>query len=108
MKITKYIRNSAVYFVIVTALIIFFFPRETTFRYTFVEGKPWQYGLLTAPFDFPVYKSAEQLQAEQDSALQKFIPYFQFNPEIYKRQQERFNTDYAHYSKEHWNHAYKT
>ncbi|MDR2805154.1 MAG: HDIG domain-containing protein [Dysgonamonadaceae bacterium] len=107
MNVTKYIRNSIVYFVIVTTLIILLFPREGTFRYAFVEGKPWQYGLLTAPFDFPVYKSPEQLQAEQDSVLQQFVPYFRFNPKIYTLQHEQFNTAYTHYSKEYWNDVYK-
>ncbi|MDR0541640.1 MAG: HDIG domain-containing protein [Dysgonamonadaceae bacterium] len=104
----RYIRNSIVYFVIVTALIFFLFPREGTFRYAFVEGKPWQYGLLTAPFDFPVYKSPEQLKAEQDSVIQQFVPYFQFHREIHLQQQERFNDAYTHYSKEYWNNAYKS
>jgi putative nucleotidyltransferase with HDIG domain len=89
-------------------LIILLFPREGTFRYAFTEGKPWQYGLLTAPFDFPVYKSPEQLKAEQDSVLKQFIPYFQFHQEMYVQQQERFNAACVHYPQEHWNAAYKS
>ncbi|MDR2683149.1 MAG: HDIG domain-containing protein [Dysgonamonadaceae bacterium] len=105
--VTKYIRNSIVYFAVITVLIIFLFPREGTFRYAFVEGKPWQYGLLTAPFDFPVYKAPEQLKAEQDSVLKQWIPYFRFHREIYARQQERFNAACTKYAREHWNAAYK-
>ena len=41
-------------FVGAVILTIYFFPREEKFRYHFQEGKPWKYGLLTAPFDFPV------------------------------------------------------
>ena len=35
-------------------------PREGKFRYQFYEGKPWRYGLLTAPSDFPIYKTDER------------------------------------------------
>jgi putative nucleotidyltransferase with HDIG domain len=107
MNINKYIKNNIVYFAIATILIVILFPREGKFRYSFLEGKPWKYGLLTAPFDFPIYKSAEQLKTEQDSLIRSFIPYFQFNKEEYTRQQERFNAAYTHYSQEHWNAEYK-
>jgi len=107
MKTTKHIRNSVVYFIIATVLIVLLFPKGSAFRYVFVEGKPWQYGLLTAPFDFPIHKSPEQLKAEQDSVEQRFIPYFQSLSGVYTQQQGRFDADYAHYSREYWNVAYK-
>ncbi|MDR3253045.1 MAG: HDIG domain-containing protein [Tannerella sp.] len=66
--------------VLLTAfLIVFFAPREGKFRYQFHEGKPWQYGLLTAPHDFPVYKEASEIEAAKDSIRKKFEPYFRFN-----------------------------
>ncbi|MDR0835320.1 MAG: HDIG domain-containing protein [Tannerella sp.] len=68
--------------IFVTALIIaFFFPREGKFRYQFNEGKPWKYGLLTAPSDFPVYKDVSAIEAEKDSVRKNFEPYFRFNPD---------------------------
>ena len=45
------------FFVAALFLTIYFFPREEKFRYHFQEGKPWKYGLLTASFDFPIYKN---------------------------------------------------
>jgi putative nucleotidyltransferase with HDIG domain len=108
MKKTNYFRNNIVWFIVATTLIIFLFPREETFRYAFVEGKPWQYGLLTAPFDFPVHKSPEQLKAEQDSVLQQFIPYFQHKSDTYLRQQTLFNNTCTHHPPEHWNTIHKT
>ncbi|MDR3308781.1 MAG: HDIG domain-containing protein [Tannerella sp.] len=66
--------------VLLTAfLTVFFAPREGKFRYQFYEGKPWQYGLLTAPHDFPVYKEASEIEAAKDSIRKKFEPYFRFN-----------------------------
>jgi putative nucleotidyltransferase with HDIG domain len=107
MDIGKYIKNNIVYVALATIAIVILFPREGKFRYSFVQGKPWKYSFLDAPFDFPVYKPAEQLKAEQDSVTNHFIPYFQLQQEEYKRQQERFNADYVHYSTKHWNTEYK-
>lgn len=59
-RIQKFLSSTRVlqfvFFVAAVTLVTYFFPREGKFRYTFQEGKPWKYGLLTAPFDFPVYK----------------------------------------------------
>jgi putative nucleotidyltransferase with HDIG domain len=102
----RYVGKSLVYFVLITGLIVLLFPREGAFRYAFVEGKPWRYGLLTAPFDFPVYKSPEQLKIEQDSVMQQFAPYFRFDAEVEKRQTAKFEEAALHFS-EHWSVLYK-
>src|SRR5690554_2614006 len=69
-------------FIIAILFITYIFPRQSSFKYTFSEGRPWQYGLLTAPFDFPIYKPAEQLKAEQDSILEYYEPYFEVNEDV--------------------------
>ncbi len=80
-------------FIIAVLGITYFFPRQGSFKYNFNEGRPWQYGLLTAPFDFPVYKSAEQLKAEQDSILAFYEPYFVVDEEIQKNALAEFDAD---------------
>lgn len=65
-----------VLFLLSILLITYFYPRTQKFQYSFSEGRPWQYSLLTAPFDFPIFKSAEQYQAEQDSILVFYEPYY--------------------------------
>ncbi|MDR1259125.1 MAG: HDIG domain-containing protein [Tannerellaceae bacterium] len=67
---------TAALFVITSALIAYLFPREGKFRYQFYEGKPWRYELLTAPGDFPIYKTDEQIKADRDSVLREFEPYY--------------------------------
>ncbi|GHV12462.1 HDIG domain-containing protein [Bacteroidia bacterium] len=103
----KYFNNNIFWFVVVTLVLIAFFPRGQKFQYTFVEGKPWKYSLLTAPFDFPIYKLPEQLKAEQDSVSALILPYFQLNKAEYAQQQELFNAAYKQYPKTHWNAEYK-
>ena len=72
MKQKNYNIPTVVYFVVTALLIAYFFPREGKFRYQFYEGKPWRYGLLTAPSDFPIYKTDDEVKAEKDSVLRKF------------------------------------
>lgn len=82
-------------FVAATVIIVYFMPREGKFRYHFQEGKPWRYGLLTASFDFPVYKSDAQIANEQDSVLRRFQPYYTLDREIYNQQLSRLEKDYG-------------
>jgi putative nucleotidyltransferase with HDIG domain len=67
-------------------LIAYFFPKEGKFRYQYHEGKPWRYGLLTAPFDFPIYKTPEEAKHEQDSIMRFYKPYFRLNSDVEREQ----------------------
>jgi putative nucleotidyltransferase with HDIG domain len=80
-------------FVIAILIITYIFPRQGSFNYTFTEGRPWQYGLLTAPFDFPIYKPADQLKIEQDSILQFYEPYFVINESVKVNALANFDAD---------------
>ena len=74
MKLNNYHIPTAAYFIIAALFIAYFFPREGKFRYQFYEGKPWKYGLLTAPSDFPIYKTDEEIKIEKDSVLKALRP----------------------------------
>ncbi len=80
-------------FIVSILLITYLFPRQGSFKYSFNEGRPWQYGLLTAPYDFPIYKSAEQLQEEQDSILQYYEPYYNIDEQVQKNAIMDFDAD---------------
>lgn len=82
-----------VLFIASILLITYIFPRQGNFKYSFSEGRPWQYGLLTAPFDFPVYKPLDQLKSEQDSILQYYEPYFVIDNEVHKEALAEFDAD---------------
>ena len=57
------------------ALCIYLCPRYTdSFKYHFEVGQPWGYGLVTAEFDFPIYKTDAQLQQEYDQVLEEYTP----------------------------------
>lgn len=80
-------------FIIAILLVTYFFPRQGSFKYNFNEGRPWQYGLLTAPFDFPIYKPVDQLKIEQDSILEFYEPYFLFDEEVPTSALAEFDSD---------------
>ena len=69
--------------VLVTAsVIVWFMPRETQQKFKIELGKPWRYADLTAPFDFPIYKSEATLKAQCDSVLRDYEPYYVKNMEM--------------------------
>lgn len=99
---------SYVYFILVALIIIVLFPREGKFRYALNEGKPWQYGLITAPFDFPIFKSTEHLKREQDTILTNLRPYFQFDDAVSKAKIAHFDSIYQRdLVQQNWNSNYK-
>lgn len=63
-------------FVVTTFLIFKIFPQRTHFDKNYEVGKPWQYELLTAPFNFPIYKTDSEIKAEKDSIKRFFTPYY--------------------------------
>ena len=72
-------------FVLLAAILVLIFPRyNNAFRYHFEIGKPWGYSTLTADFDFPIYKSDDQLATEQQQRLSSFTPYFKYIPRVQK------------------------
>ena len=79
-------------FILSALLVIIAFPQRKRFQYSFQEGRPWQYvGQLNAEFDFPIYKSATQLQAERDSILRYHLPYFIFDENVQMRALDDFD-----------------
>lgn len=70
-------------FLITTLLILYLLPREGKFRYEFQRGRPWMHETLIAPFNFPIYKTDAELNAEQDSITAEFREYFQYNSRVY-------------------------
>ena len=80
-------------FLLATLITVAIFPRQGEFKYSFSEGRPWQYGLLTAPFDFPIYKPADQLKQEQDSILRYYEPYYTIDRNIATNAMAEFDAD---------------
>lgn len=78
--------------IVVVLLLVYFLPRETKFGYEYEQGRPWRYNSLIATFDFPVYKTPDEVQAERDSALSQFQPFYTEDVQIAQRQIAAFET----------------
>ena len=80
-------------FVVAALLIVQSFPREGRFRYSFYEGKPWRYGLMTAPYDFQIYKSEGEIKVETDSVMQGFKPYLRMDTAVSTLMQKKLQAE---------------
>jgi len=66
-------------FIVLAIVIVAIFPRySNTFRYHYEIGKPWGYSTLTAPFEFSVLKTDEQMAEDKEKLQSSFTPYFKY------------------------------
>ncbi|MBR5724662.1 MAG: HDIG domain-containing protein [Bacteroidales bacterium] len=66
-------------------LLVLLIPRSAKFSYDYRKGRTWKYETLYAQFDFPIYKTEEQLLSERGEASTEAIPYYKFSDEIVSR-----------------------
>lgn len=73
--IKKYWIQAAI-FAVATIVIVWLMPRTSTSTYIYEVNRPWNYKLLTAPFDIPVRMDSLSVKAACDSIDRTFIPVF--------------------------------
>lgn len=86
-------------FIVTVSIISYFMPKEGKFNYDFELDTPWKYGLLQASFDFPIHKSEQQIQKEQDSLLVLYQPYFDVEKNVEKNMLLKLREDYNQHLK---------
>ena len=69
-------------------------PRTVKFKYEYQKMKPWQYESLYAPFNFPIYKTAEEIKLEEDDYLKDSYPIFTYDNVITKQNREKMLADF--------------
>ncbi len=84
MKKNQYLRI-LVPFGIAFLLLVLLMPRSAKFAYDYRKGRAWKYETLYAQFDFPIYKTDEQMREERGNASTEAIPYYKFSDEITSR-----------------------
>ena len=67
-------------------LLVLLMPRSAKFAYDYRKGRTWKYETLYAQFDFPIYKTEEQMLAERGEASSEAIPYYKYSDDIVSRQ----------------------
>lgn len=91
----KQIALRTVFMIVVISLIAWFFPHNESFRYEYEVGKPWRYGRLTAPYDFPVYRSDSVVSQMQDSLMRLITPRFSYDASVADDVVRRLTADSA-------------
>jgi putative nucleotidyltransferase with HDIG domain len=82
------------FFLLAAVMIVESFPREGRFRYSFQEGKPWKYSLMTAPYDFQIYKAEDVVQRETDSVMRDFRPYLALDTVVAENSLKQLRSDF--------------
>lgn len=70
-SITKWL-----FFVIATLLIVYCLPKDNENHYVYETGRPWNYSLLTAPFDIPIHRDSTSIRQIIDSIDRNFEPIY--------------------------------
>jgi hypothetical protein len=70
-----------------------FFPSQNKFSYQFEIGKPWSYELITAAFDFPIYKNDHEIEKEKKLLLKNFGSYFNADTTVVQKQIKKLIAD---------------
>lgn len=74
--------NAFTPFALLFLVLLLMMPRSAKFAYDYKKGTPWGYETLVAQFDFPIYKTDEQIMAERVSASSIVIPYYKYSDDV--------------------------
>ena len=76
----------------ICVITVYLFPKVGSFQYEYQKGMPWRYETLTAPFDFPIHKTEDELQEEREKLVQEQSPIFILNTNTADLQTGKFRT----------------
>lgn len=86
-------------FIVCAMMLLLVIPKGAKFPYEFKKGTAWLHKNLTAPLDFPIYKTEEEMGDEKDSLIKKFTPYFKYDNQIFvdnlSRLKKKFDTKWT-------------
>ena len=76
-------------------VIVWVMPDDSRTYFRVEQGRPWRHSDLTAPFDFPIYKSEKTIKKERDSLMRQYEPYYSLDTETEGKQVRRFVADFS-------------
>lgn len=76
-------------------MIVWVMPDDNRTYFRVEQGRPWRHSDLTAPFDFPIYKSEKTIKKERDSLMRQYEPYYSLDTETEGKQVRRFVADFS-------------
>ncbi len=90
-----YNNNISIYKILLSlvavVVIVYLFPKRGKFKYDYIQGKPWQYENLYAPFDFAIQKSEAQIEKEKKDIIANSKTYFTIDSGVKKEMLDAFD-----------------
>ena len=77
-------------FVLSVTAIVYLFPKGGQFKYQYQKGKIWQYDDFSAPFDFAIQKTEEEINAEKQEIIDNQMLFFTYNDSVSDRVSKDF------------------
>ncbi|MEG2227439.1 MAG: HDIG domain-containing protein [Odoribacter sp.] len=77
---------------VICVITVYLFPKVGSFQYEYQKGMPWRYETLNAPFDFPIYKTDEELLIDREKTSEEQSPIFNLNSHTAPFQMGKFKT----------------
>ncbi|MDR0754992.1 MAG: HDIG domain-containing protein [Prevotellaceae bacterium] len=74
-------------------LLVLSLPHKSAFHYEFQKGKQWMSEDIISPFDFPIYKTSEELSVDRNKIMQTYKPYFQYDASVEQQQLSMFSAN---------------
>ena len=81
-------------YVIACVIVLYAIPKEGKFKYEYQKGSPWKHDNYFAPFDFAIYKSQAEIEAEREAIKKESKPYFTKNNQVQVTCMERFTSHF--------------
>ncbi|MDR2293568.1 MAG: HDIG domain-containing protein [Prevotellaceae bacterium] len=82
-----------VLFTVASILLVLSLPHKSAFHYEFQKGKQWMSEDIVSPFDFPIYKTTEELSADRNKITQTYKPHFQYDASVEQQQLSLFSAN---------------
>ena len=84
-KTKAILHSGGIYLTMAVAFVVMMilYPVEGKFKYQFKKGSPWTYETLTAPIDFPLLKTQQELMTERNDAAANIVPYYKLNASVF-------------------------
>ena len=81
-------------YVIACVIVLYAIPKEGKFKYEYQKGSPWKHDNYFAPFDFAIYKSQTEIEAEREAIKKESKPYFTKDNQVQATCMERFTSHF--------------
>lgn len=83
-------------FVLATFSIVFFFPREASFKYDYQKNQPWLHEDLLAPYDIPVFRTENEIKRDQQKLFEEKKQYFSYKTDVFVEKNKLLDSLLAH------------